>query len=134
MTLLVVDDDDDVRGMFADSLRGEGHWVLEASSAREAKERLAENATSIRLVLTDVRMPGENGLVLANHVDQHYPDIAVLLVSGEVNGADTGSYPIILKPVSLSRLASVVADLLGGQPRRVELHSDGPAVGIRNHC
>lgn len=118
VTLLVVDDDEDVRALFADFLRDEGYEVLEASSAREAKERLAENAASIALVLTDLRMPGENGLDLVKYVHQQYLNIPILLMSGDTKGANTEGEPLLLKPISLDRLALAVGDLLNQAPQR----------------
>jgi DNA-binding response OmpR family regulator len=80
--LLVVEDEALVRVVAADYLRHAGYCVMEAGTADEAVGVLRRHP-DIRLVLTDVRMPGAlNGFDLAEWVAHHRAEVRVLLTSG----------------------------------------------------
>lgn len=132
MALLLVDDDEDVRTIFADFLRDEGYDVLEASSSREAKQLLVEHGNSIALVLTDLRMPGETGIELAKYIHQHHADVAVVFISGDTRGADIGGEPLLRKPVSLDQLAATVSALAGQPAGETALDPGASAADIRD--
>jgi len=77
--ILIVDDEDQVRQLFAISL-GERYECSTAASANEALELLA--TTPFDLVITDMMMPGRNGIELLRDIKSRYPDTAVIMVSG----------------------------------------------------
>jgi len=77
--ILIVDDEEPVCRLFAESLR-EWYECSTAASANEALEFLAED--SYALVITDIMMPGRNGIELLREVKSRYPDTAVIMVSG----------------------------------------------------
>jgi CheY-like chemotaxis protein len=82
LTVLVVDDDVQVREPITEYLREVGYEVLEAGNAREAID-MVEHADHVDVVFSDVRMPGElDGIGLAHWVRAHHPDVPVLLTSG----------------------------------------------------
>lgn len=84
--ILVVEDEVLVRMVIADRLRDAGFTVIEASDAREALEVLRLSTVSIRLVLSDIRMPGAtDGCGLARIVRSEYPMIKIVLTSGHVS-------------------------------------------------
>jgi PAS domain S-box-containing protein len=81
-TILVVDDDDNVRAVARDVLRENGYRVLEARTGEEADQLAAGYAGSIRLVITDVIMPGMNGPDLVVRLRQSRPELRTLFMSG----------------------------------------------------
>jgi CheY-like chemotaxis protein len=90
-TILVVEDEVLIREPLAEYLRDCGYRVFEAVDTAEAKAILTAG-TPINLVFTDVNMPGpENGLMLANWVRKHHPQIEVIVTSGVVNIAAKAS-------------------------------------------
>jgi len=81
-TILLVDDEKRVRRLARKVLEQEGYTVLEAKDAEEALRLGQESAGSIRLLLTDLVMPGMNGQTLASHLRVRYPEMRVLYMSG----------------------------------------------------
>jgi len=81
-TILVVDDDDNVRAVARDVLRENGYRVLEARSGEEAYEIAVRYIGSIHLLVTDVIMPGITGTELASRLRQTKPQIRALFMSG----------------------------------------------------
>jgi two-component system cell cycle sensor histidine kinase/response regulator CckA len=81
-TVLVVEDDAQVRAVLLRLLRGHGYAVLLAGNAREALEILGEPGASIHLVLTDLVMPEVDGRTMAAEIRQRYPRTNVLFMSG----------------------------------------------------
>ena len=82
-TILVVDDDEAARMMMGRIVRNMGYQVVEAISAQEALEIV--NQKDIDLVVTDLRMPRVDGLVLAKTLLQLDSERPVLLVTGYGN-------------------------------------------------
>jgi CheY-like chemotaxis protein len=80
-TVLVVEDDPQVREVTVRSLRSSGYRVLEAPGALEALE-IAARGGRLHLLLTDVMMPGLDGRTVANELRRDRPDLRVLYVSG----------------------------------------------------
>lgn len=81
-TILLVEDDDAVRALIAELLRGAGYTVLEANGANTAIEMAERHRNSIHLVLTDVIMPGMSGGDLIVHLRALQPNLAILFMSG----------------------------------------------------
>ena len=79
--ILVVDDDDDVREILAETLQEFGYGVECAASAEEALS-IVTARPDLRLVITDVRMPGMSGLELADHVRRERSDVRIIIISG----------------------------------------------------
>lgn len=77
--ILIVDDEEIVRNMFM-SFLGEKYRCEAAASCDEALAHLAKNTYA--LVLSDVQMPGRNGVELLREIRSRYPDTAVIMVSG----------------------------------------------------
>ena len=82
-TLLFVEDDDAIRDMAADFLGEAGLDVIEVGDADAALAVLDKEAHRIRVLFTDVRMPGSlDGLALAQMAAVHWPWINVIVTSG----------------------------------------------------
>jgi two-component system, NtrC family, sensor kinase len=77
--ILVVDDEEIVQNLFA-SFLSDQYTCETAGSCDEALAHLADNCYG--LVLSDIQMPGRNGVELLREIRQHYPDTAVIMVSG----------------------------------------------------
>jgi len=120
-SVLVVDDDRGVLRLTARMLRLEGYTVLEAGSGAEAL-RLLEAEPDIRLVLTDVVMPGMHGLDLAAKVQQRERHPRVILMTGHAAELSAqleqrdSSLPLLLKPFTSQQLSRAVRKALENEP------------------
>jgi signal transduction histidine kinase len=81
-TILLVEDDKDVRMAVSDMLTMAGYSVQEAGDGMEALERLQSMATPPTLILTDVMMPRMTGPQLANQIHAVMPAVQILYMSG----------------------------------------------------
>ncbi|HEX2891363.1 response regulator [Vineibacter terrae] len=121
-TILVVEDDDDVRTHTRGILRELGYRVLEAASGKAAL-RLIEQHPQIDLLFTDVGLPdGMNGRQLADAARQLRGDLKVLFTTGYARNAivhdgrlDPG-VQLITKPFTYAMLAAKLQDLLVARP------------------
>lgn len=110
--ILVVDDDEWVRSSTAAILRRAGYGVLDAGDAEEALSLLGDVAgCCVRVVLTDVRMPGISGGRLAATLAEKWPSLRVVMMTGAGGGRPQGaeSLPLLNKPFSREELLSVIA-------------------------
>jgi CheY-like chemotaxis protein len=110
--VLVVDDNPGVRAMAVDMFEALGFTVLDSYNGDHALRLLAERP-DIRLLFADVRMPGMNGVELAERAHQLRPDIKIVLTSGYVDGAPVDDFPFLPKPYRVADLAA----LFSGKPR-----------------
>ena len=86
--VLVVEDDPLLRMMAADLVERAGFEVVEAEDADEAV-RILETRTDIRIVFTDIDMPGSmNGMLLAAAVRDRWPPIDIIITSGHVRAGE----------------------------------------------
>jgi CheY-like chemotaxis protein len=83
-TVLVVDDDAEVREYVRTVLLRQGYEVLEAEDGVQAYELLRRLSGGIQLLVTDVEMPRMDGITLGHKVSADYPNIEVLYISGFV--------------------------------------------------
>ncbi len=104
-TILVVDDDPDLRRVLALTLVDTGYQVEEASDGISALERIAVCAPD--LILADVRMPHLGGIGLARLLAPHIPPIPIILMSATplLHGC---LLPFIRKPFALESLLTVM--------------------------
>lgn len=120
-TILLVEDDDDVRDTASHLLSELGYTVLQAGDAEQALS-LLDATPKIDLLFTDVVMPGKmNGHELAQHVQGLRPDLPVLFTSGFVqdavlhDGRLIDGLQLIDKPYTHVELAQKVRQVLGGE-------------------
>jgi signal transduction histidine kinase/CheY-like chemotaxis protein len=98
-TILVVEDQPEVRRFAVEALRERGHSVIEASDAEEALSLLGR-APSISLVFSDIGLPGMDGRALARYVASRYPAVRILLTTGYAELRDgVGQSPPELDPL-----------------------------------
>jgi len=111
--ILVVEDDRFFREMYCHLLSGEGYEVHTAASVDEAMDRL--RSVDYHLVVTDLVMPGKNGLDLLSDVKRYDPDIDVIMVTGNTNlesaihALKNGARDYLIKPVNHDELRHTVA-------------------------
>jgi len=113
--LLIVDDDPSVREMLREYLQGHGFEVAEAASGAQMREQFERELPDA--VLLDVRLPGEDGLLLARYLREHY-DVGIIMVtaSGDlvdrVVGLEIGADDYIAKPFDPRELLARLKSLL----------------------
>jgi two-component system, cell cycle sensor histidine kinase and response regulator CckA len=116
--LLVVEDDPHVREVTVRSLRGGGYEVLVAASGQEALAFGAERLRQVRLLVTDVVMPGLDGRALASELLRRHPALRVLYVSGypqdaiAERGVLMAGVELLPKPFTASALLARVRAVL----------------------
>ncbi len=102
--ILVVDDEEGIRSFVAECLETEGHQISRAESGEDAL-RLAEKQ-SFALAITDLRMPGMDGLALLAALRDQQPDIEVIVLTAHgnvdtaVQAMKAGAFDFLQKPVS----------------------------------
>ncbi len=80
-TILIVDDEPEVRTVVAEFLEDFGYRVLQAENGAEALDQLQDNP-AVRLMITDIRMPEMSGIELADLATERNPTLKVILISG----------------------------------------------------
>ena len=118
-TILLVEDEDEVRSVLRQTLAGRGYEVLAAASGEQALEIAASHHGPIHLLLTDVIMPQMKGTELAARILLGRPQTRVLYMSGynEEPFAEGDGAPLCLqKPFSNQVLTSMVRAVLDAEP------------------
>src|SRR5438309_4843865 len=121
-SILVVDDEPDVADLFRQRFRREvrqGDYVMHfAMSGEQALERLAgEIQPTLVAVLSDINMPGMDGLQLLAEIKRRFPDLTVMMVTAygdnerRKRAAEYGAAEFITKPVDFDRLRTQLRNL-----------------------
>jgi len=121
-TILVVDDEDEIRGLMREVLEADGYRVIEARSGPEALAVADRYRDPLDMLLTDVVMPHMNGPELAAQLGAGRPGLRVLYVSGYVGEAPCAEVvlepgtPFLLKPFGPEELTRAVRRVLETPP------------------
>jgi DNA-binding NtrC family response regulator len=113
-TILLVDDDTDLLNSIAELLRTRGYFVLEHSDPREALESCRTNE-DLSCVLTDVDMPGMDGISLLAEIRRIHPTVEGLLMTGNIRWwgpAASDNIDCLRKPFSCEELIEALEDQL----------------------
>ncbi|HTH99035.1 MAG TPA: response regulator [Stellaceae bacterium] len=110
-TILVVDDDPQVRDLAVMMLEDTGFSVLEASSGEAALDSLRQHP-DVRLLFTDIRMPGMDGVELAGRAVELYPNLKVVFTTGYMIRRPPANMPIVPKPYRIDLMLNTVRDSL----------------------
>jgi len=115
-TIMVVDDEPDVREVLEEYFVSHGYAVLAAENADAARGLAA--AHPIDLALVDINMPGEDGLSLARHLRERYAQIAIVMLTSastvvdRIVGLEMGADDYVPKPFDPRELAARVKSVL----------------------
>src|SRR5918998_3696589 len=116
--ILLVDDEEPVRGFLKRGLELDGHEITTAIDGSDALDRLTEAKGAFDLLLTDIRMPIMDGIALALAAKRDYPHVSILLMTGfadqreRASGLDSVVEDVLAKPFSLADLRETVARVL----------------------
>jgi DNA-binding NtrC family response regulator len=120
-TILVVEDEDTVRTLTANVLKNAGYVVIEASGPAAALKMAERSASTIHLLLSDVIMPGFDGVELSKRFRKSHPQTPVLFMSGYSDdtmahhGLTVDQYKLLTKPFTTTNLLLKVREALGQQ-------------------
>jgi CheY-like chemotaxis protein len=116
-SVLLVDDEDDLREILKDEFEYHGYRVLEAAGGRRALELVKANQATLGAVLTDVRMPGGSGTELLDNVVKCGIDVPIFLLTAFVDLSEgeakaRGASGIFSKPCDFAQIVQAVAKAL----------------------
>ena len=120
-TILIVEDETNVREFAREALQNSGYKILEAKNGLEALEVLKDKAKEIDLIISDVVMPKMGGQELSEEVQKRYPDMKIIMMSGYTDsqiirtGAESHSVNFIYKPFSIKTISKKVREILDRQ-------------------
>lgn len=113
-TILLVDDEIQLREMLCDLLLEFGYDVIQAEDGQDAVEKYKEHAGVINMILMDVMMPRKNGIMAKNEIVELNPEALVLLMSAYTADhlGNNGNFNFIHKPMLPSELLKNIRGLL----------------------
>ena len=134
-TILIVDDEPDVREVLDEYFVGHGYATFSAANASVAKEIAAKHP--IDLALVDINMPGEDGLSLARHLRERYATIAIVMLTSaatvvdRIVGLEMGADDYVPKPFDPRELVARVKSVLRRTSglRRADLGAERVRIG-----
>jgi two-component system cell cycle sensor histidine kinase/response regulator CckA len=126
-TIAVVDDNPAILQLVAKVLRIQGYQVLEARCGAEAMDAAKRHDKPVDLLVTDIDMPGMDGVSLSREVRERWPETKVVFMSGGATPDSVGGEPFLSKPFALRELVGLVDDRLNssrlsGQPNDFEMN------------
>ncbi|MGE0870605.1 MAG: sigma-54-dependent transcriptional regulator [Kofleriaceae bacterium] len=113
--ILVADDEQNLRRVLVALLRREGHEVVQAASGTEAIERLAD----VDVVITDLRMPGADGMEVLRTASKNHPHVPVIMITAygsvgqAVEAIKAGAFDYIEKPFEQDSIRAIVEKAIG---------------------
>jgi len=121
--VLVVEDEEPLRGLVAEGIRALGHHVVEATTGHEALARLRERPYD--LVLLDLRLPDVDGQAVWERALAPNPQLAgrVVFMTGDIMSAETHGFldntarPFLLKPFTMEDVGRVISEVLATPSR-----------------
>src|SRR5215470_12332923 len=115
-TILIVDDEPDMREVLEEYFAAQGYATLGAESAAAARSLVAQHP--VDLALLDINLPGEDGLSLARHLRERYARIAIVMLTSagtvvdRIVGLEMGADDYVAKPFDPRELAARVKSVL----------------------
>src|SRR5215475_1530016 len=115
--ILVADDEQNLRRVLVALLRREGHEVVQAANGLEAIEQLA--AGDYDVVITDLRMPGADGMEVLRTASKNYPHVPVIMITAygsvgqAVEAIKAGAFDYIEKPFEQDQIRVIVDKAIG---------------------
>ncbi len=123
--ILLIDDDDLLRGVLAKALGHAGHVVIQAADGQQGTE--IARAANVDLVITDLIMPVQEGVETIVKLRRERPQIPIIAISGGMTNsklyldiaARIGARRILAKPFTPQELLATISEVLGDQPQPV---------------
>lgn len=120
--ILVVDDEPAIRGIVRRILEPAGYEILEADDGGNAIRVL--NREAVHLVITDIFMPGEDGITTIRRVRRQWPALPIIAMSGGSQAGELSAAALALgarrtvsKPFTLADILNAVQSVLGETPK-----------------
>ncbi len=113
--ILVADDEQNLRRVLVALLRREGHEVVQAASGLEAIERLGD----VDVVITDLRMPGADGMEVLRTASKNHPHVPVIMITAygsvgqAVEAIKAGAFDYIEKPFEQDSIRAIIGKAIG---------------------
>jgi PAS domain S-box-containing protein len=117
-TILVIEDEEDLRELLASMLHDHGYGILIARDGMEALERYRRHRDDIQLVITDMDLPKINGAAVSQSILSDDPRARIILISGFVEAAQkeeilaSGVREFVAKPYTLAQMMRIVRKVL----------------------
>lgn len=128
-TILLVEDDPIQRSLIADQLEVVAHKVVSIDSAKAAMSYLKDHPNEVKVVITDIVMPGISGFELAKHIAEKHPQVGIVFITGHWDSLDRlatkASLPtcvVIRKPLDIRRLVQHLINTYQITPTKSEAH------------
>jgi DNA-binding response OmpR family regulator len=134
LSIVLVEDNDDLRELTADALRAEGHRVAALSCAEELEDHAAGASADVFLI--DLNLPGEDGFSLSRRIRQAHPLVGIIIISArsdledKIVGYDSGADWYLPKPVPFGELAAALKSFARRRQSQ-QVESVTPAGGLR---
>jgi DNA-binding NtrC family response regulator len=112
--VLVVDDEPDVRDLLVEYFRDAGHEVSAAADGTEAVAEITRHPTKYGLIISDLQLPGVDGLGVLKAAKAANPSVTVIIVTGyasvdsAVRAVRLGAYDYLTKPFTLGQIEVIV--------------------------
>ena len=133
--ILVVDDEANMRLILSGILRREGYEVSTAGDGREALSVLEQIGGAIHVVITDLRMPGMDGMTLLGEIVARYPGRPIVMITAHgtvdtaVEAMKVGAFDFVTKPFDADELRAVIRKAVNTAMAELDtLVSGGPGV------
>src|SRR6476469_10961122 len=113
--ILVADDEQNLRRVLVALLRRDGHEVVQAQNGNEAIEQLAD----VDVVITDLRMPGADGMEVLRSASKNHPHVPVIMITAygsvgqAVEAIKAGAFDYIEKPFEQQSIKIIVDKAIG---------------------
>jgi DNA-binding NtrC family response regulator len=135
--ILVVDDEPNAVKVLSAILSETGYDVLQATHAKGAIQSVSDN-NDIDLVITDIKMPGMNGMQLFEYLNKTHPDIPIIFltaygnVESAVDALTMGSYYYFIKPPDYVKLKNIVSKAIEQRRLKNELDSLKQQLSVKD--
>lgn len=135
--ILIVDDNYDMLELLQRHLKAENYHTYKASSVAEAIDVL--QYSTIDLLITDLQMPGANGMELIKFADEHYPSLPKLVITGfpsvesALTAVKSGALEYLIKPFTSEELKKAVGNAFQKHPASRQ-KSDAPPKHMQSYA
>ena len=112
LSIVIVEDNNDLRTLLCNALRKEGHRVTPLSCAEELEDQAGSDYADAFVI--DINLPGEDGLSLAQRIRKAHPLVGIIILSArsalddKLNGYDCGADIYLTKPIALPELSAAL--------------------------